>query len=99
MGVKHAYIQGGVSNCRGKRYKRKEGHQNNITGKWQAYETKINRNLGKITGRFYMVFPLNKAREISYFQEYQTKIWNQHTLQKADPETFSFWVDDIFAKK
>jgi len=26
MGVKHAYIQGGVSNCRGKRYKRKEGH-------------------------------------------------------------------------
>jgi len=91
--------EGGVSNSRVKRYKGKEGHQNNITEKWQAYETKINRNFGKIAWRFYIVFQMNKAREISDFREYQTKFWDQCTLKKADPETFPFWVNDIFAKK
>jgi len=42
---------------------------------------------------------MNKANEISIFQEYQTKFWQQYSLKKADPETFSFWVNDIFAKK
>jgi len=29
----------------------------------------------------------------------QIKFWDQYTLKKADPETFSFWVNDVFAKK
>jgi len=34
VGEKHAYVQGGgVSNCRGRRYKGKQVHQHNITEK------------------------------------------------------------------
>jgi len=33
------------------------------------------------------------------FQNFQTKFWDQYTLNKADEETLSFWVNDIFAKK
>jgi len=41
VGEKHAYVQaGGVSNCRGRRYKGKEELQSNIIDKWQAYEWK-----------------------------------------------------------
>jgi len=52
---------------------RKRGTENHIREKWQAYETKTNREIGKIARRFYIVFQMNKAREISNFQEYQTK--------------------------
>jgi len=41
---------------------------------------------------------MNKMK-ISNFQEYQTRFWNQHTLKKAGPEMFSFWINDIQAKK
>ena len=54
-----------MSNCRCKRYKGKEGHQNNITEKRQTYETKINRNSSKIAGQFCIVLQMNKAREFS----------------------------------
>jgi len=57
-----------------------------------------NRNFRKIIGRFYIVSQINKAREISNFQEYQTKFWDVY-LTKADPERFSFWVNYIYAKK
>jgi len=66
---------------------------------WQAYETKINMNSGKMAGRFHIVFQMNKPKKISNFQEYQTKFWDQYTLKKADPETFTFWVNNIFANK
>jgi len=48
---------------------------------------KVNTNFGKI-GRFCIVFQISKAREISNFQEHQTKFWDQCALKKADPETF-----------
>jgi len=34
----------------------------------QAYKMKINKNSGKIAGRFYIVFQMNKAKKISSFQ-------------------------------
>ena len=36
---------------------------------------------------------------ISIFQECETKFSDQCTLEKADPEMFSFWVNNIFAEK
>ena len=42
---------------------------------------------------------MNKVNKISNFQEYLTKFLDQYTLKKADPETFSFLVSYIFAKK
>jgi len=75
------------------------GHQHNIEEKWQAYETKINRNFGKIAGRFYIVFQMNKAKAISNFKEYQIEFGDQHASKKVDPETFCFWVNDFFAKQ
>jgi len=42
---------------------------------------------------------MNKAREILHFQKYLIKFWDQYALKKADPEMFSIWVNDIFAKK
>jgi len=42
---------------------------------------------------------MNRAREISIFQEYHTTFWDQYTSKKADPKTFAFWVNGIFAKK
>jgi len=39
---------------------------------------KVNMNFGKIEGHFYIVFQANKAREISKFQVYQTKFWDQY---------------------
>jgi len=42
-------------------------------------------------------FHLHKLIEISTFQEFQTKFWEECTLTKTDPETFCFWVNDIFA--
>jgi len=52
-----------------------------------------------MAGRFYIVFQMDKAKNISDFQAYQTKFRNQYSLNKADPKTFSFWVNNIFAKK
>jgi len=61
---------------------------------------KINQNFGKIAGRFCIVFQMNNTKEISNFREYQNKFWDQYTISKKnDPETFSFWVNNIFAKK
>jgi len=42
---------------------------------------------------------MNKAREISNFLENQNKFWDLYTLKKADPKTYSFWVNNIFANK
>jgi len=42
---------------------------------------------------------MNKAREVLHFQKYLIKFWDQYALKKADPEMFSIWVNDIFAKK
>jgi len=36
---------------------------------------------------------------ISIFPECQTKFSDQYTSKKADPELFSFWVNNIFAEK
>jgi len=41
---------------------------------------------------------MNKAKKISKFQECYTKFSDQHTLKKADSETFSFWINNIFAE-
>ena len=68
--------KGRVSNCRDKRHDGKEEHQYNYTEKWQRYETKINRNFGKIAGLFHIAFQMNTVKEISNFQEYQAKIWD-----------------------
>jgi len=27
------------------------------------------------------------------------QFWDQYSVKNADPETFSFWVNNIFAKK
>ena len=51
--------------------------RNNVSGKWQAYETKISRNIDKIRGRFCIALQMNKVKEISDFQEYQSKFWDQ----------------------
>jgi len=32
-----------------------------------------------ITGRFYIVFQINKSEEILHFKEYRTKVWDQYT--------------------
>ena len=96
MREKHAYVQGlGWATIEVNARREKNG----INTVWQAYKTKINRNSGKTAGFFYIVFQMNKAKNISNFPEYQTKFWDQHTLKKADPETFSFWVNYIFPKK
>jgi len=57
-----------VSNCRGTRHKGKEGHQNNKTGMWQAYQTKINRNFGKIAGRFYIFIKRTRWERFQIFR-------------------------------
>jgi len=57
------------------------------------------QNVGKIAGRFCTVFQMIKAREIPNLQECHTRFWEQYTLKKAHPETFSFWANHIFAKK
>jgi len=36
---------------------------------------------------------------ISNFPECWTKFSDQYTLKKADPEMFSFWVNNVFAEK
>jgi len=51
----------------------------------------------KTAGQFCILFHLHKLIEISTFQEFQTKFWEECTLKKTDPETFCFWVNDIFA--
>jgi len=40
-----------------------KGTKNNITIKWLAYGKKINRNFGKIAGRFCIVIQMNKVRD------------------------------------
>ena len=40
-----------------------------------------------------------EAKMISIFPECQTKFSDQYTLEKADPEIFLFWVNNIFAEK
>jgi len=42
---------------------------------------------------------MKKAKEISNFREYQSKFEDQYTLKKADTETFSFLVNDMFANR
>jgi len=42
---------------------------------------------------------MNKAREISNFQKYQTIFCDRYTLKRLDREMFLFWVNDIFVKK
>ena len=42
---------------------------------------------------------MNKAREISNFLEYQTIFCDQYTLKKADPETFSFLVNNTLQRR
>jgi len=45
---------------------------------------------------FLCYFPMNKAIEISSFQEKQTKIRNQYTVKKTDRESFFlFWITTI----
>ena len=66
---------------------------------WQAYETKINWKSSEIAGLFIFFCQMNKAKTISNFPECYTKFSDQHTLKKADPEMFSFWVNNIFANK
>jgi len=44
-------------------------------------------------------FQMNKAKKISKFQECLDKNFEPMYLKKADPETFSFWVNNIFAMK
>jgi len=57
---KHVYAKGfGVNNSRGRRYKGKEGHQENIAARSQAHERKVNSNFGKIAERFCIVLQMN----------------------------------------
>jgi len=66
-----------------------------MTEKSQENETKNNRNFGKKTGLFCIVFQMCKAREISNFQEDQTKFCHHYSLEKAGPVMFSFWGNDV----
>jgi len=66
-----------------------------MTEKSQENETKINRNFGKITGLFCNVFQMCNTREISNFQEDQTKFCHHYSLEKAEREMFSFWGNDV----
>jgi len=86
-GKKHVWAPG-VRNCRGKRYKGKEialkQYYRKVTSMWNE----ISRNFGKIAGRFYIVFQMSKAREISNFQGYQSKFWDQYIWES--------WLRDVF---
>jgi len=43
---------------------------------------------------------MGEVREISNVQEYQTKVWDHFSSKKTHLlMTFSFWGNDIFAKK
>jgi len=42
---------------------------------------------------------MSKAKKISKFQECLDQNFEPMYLIKADPETFSFWVNNIFAMK
>ena len=42
-------------------------------------DLKINKIFGKMAGRFYIVFQINRARKISIFQEYKTKFCEHYT--------------------
>jgi len=90
------YRGDGLSNHWSKVLKENRGTKNIITEKYQAYETKTNKNIGIIAGRFYVVFQMKKTREISNFQEYQTKFLGQYSLKLTQRHLFSFWVNNIF---
>jgi len=42
---------------------------------------------------------MKNMKEVSRFQEFQTKVWKKYAWKKVDPEMFSFWVKSIFARK
>jgi len=48
---------------------------------------------------FLSCFQMNKAKKISKFQECSDQNFEPMCLKKANSETFSFWVDNIFAMK
>ena len=74
QGKKHAYLQGaGWETVEVEDIREKSGTKSNVTKKRQAYETKNNSNVAKIAGRLRNVFQMNKAEEISNFQNHQTK--------------------------
>ena len=77
----------------------KRGTKNNM---YHRYVTNIwNENQWEFwqDDRTFNVFQMKKAKEISNFREYQSKFEDQYTLKKADTETFSFLVNDMFANR
>ena len=52
-----------------------------------------------LEGFFYILCQMNKPKTISNFPECKTKFSDQYTLKKADPEMFSFQVNNIFAEE
>jgi len=83
-----AYVQeGGVSNCRGKRCKRK-GAPKTILQKSNKPITKINRNFGKIAERFCIVFQMKRWERFQIF-------WNVTCLGKSDLGIFQEYQTSV----
>jgi len=53
-----------------------------------TYETTNNRNFGKIAGRIYFVFQMNKAREIKNFSNIRTN-FGTNKLRKLTQGRFN----------
>jgi len=67
----------------------------NATSMWNENQQDFWQN----SKMFLSCFQMNKAKKISKFQECSDQNFEPMCLKKANSETFSFWVDNIFAMK
>jgi len=65
----------------------------------QAYKAKINRKSDKIAGLFIFFAKWIRRRRFQIFRNVGPNFRTNILLKKADPEMFSFWVNNIFAEK
>ena len=95
----------GVNNSRGKSIvaiedKREKRGINTMLHKSNKHIKKINTNFGKIARHFFKCFPNEYGGRDFKFSGRSDRILGPiYTSKKGDPETFSFWVNNIFAKK
>jgi len=88
--------QGGwVDRLKGVKHYRKKWNICEITKNGANNRIKHQWHMGKRTRHFCMVFKMKRP----HFQEVQTNVWDENTINKVDPEMFSFWLNGIFAKK
>jgi len=58
--------------------------------KWNKQKLRNQQHIDMRTKHFCITFQMKNIKEISNIQKFQTKVWNQYTLKKDNPEIFSF---------